>query len=172
MTSFATASDSQALKWELACEVLRACGGLPFRVTGWSMFPTIRPEDVLVVEPATSTDISAGDIVLYENGRQLVAHRVLTKVTSPAGVTIQTQGDAVAAADAPVSVGSVLGRVSYIQRNGRYIDVNRTPGIFKRAASRVFRSSRLAARVIVGLHGLQKRSQALNFSTQASSLQT
>jgi signal peptidase I len=152
-------ADAHAVKWELTCDALRRSRRLPFRVTGWSMFPTIWPGDTAFVEPVSAGDLSVGDIVLYEDGRQLVAHRVFKMINAPTGLMIQTRGDAVSVADTPVSVSHLLGRVSYIRGYGRWIDVSGTPGIFERAASSLFRSSRLVAWFIAGVHGLRQRFQ-------------
>jgi signal peptidase I len=161
---------AHAVKWELTCEVLRLSGCLPFQVNGWSMFPTVWPGDTVFVEPVGGGDLSVGDIVLYEDGRQLVAHRVFKKINAPMGLVIQTRGDAVGAADTPVSVSHLLGRVSHIQGGGRGIEVGGTRGIFKRAASRLFRSSRLVAWFIAGVHGLRQRSQSV-FAGETAAIQ-
>jgi signal peptidase I len=164
-------NDAHALKWELTCDALRRSGGLPFRVTGWSMFPTVWPGDTAFVEPVSGSDLSVGDIVLYENGHQLIAHRVFKKINAPMDLMIQTRGDAVGVADSPVSVSHLLGRVSYIRRYGRWIDVSGTPGIFERAASSLFQSSLLARRFIAAVHGLRQRCRSV-LAGQTAPIQT
>jgi signal peptidase I len=158
--------DAHSLKCELAAEVLRSSGGLRLRVTGHSMLPTVWPGDTLVIEPANSSDVAEGDIVLFSNSERLVAHRL---VASRCGAenSIETQGDAVGRPDSPLARGQLLGKVSFILRNGKSIAPNRTLGPSQRAAAGLFRRSNLAARIVVGVHGLCRSS-----SIQSSQIQT
>ncbi len=156
MTSAATSvGDAGSLKRELACEQLRASGTVQLRVSGWSMLPTIWPGDALVIQRMAGKDnVVEGDIVMFAAGLRFVAHRVVRADAS----TIQTQGDAIRQADAPVSHSELLGRVSFIVRDGKCIDPGRSVGFPNRAAAAVFRRSEIAARVVVGVHGMCKPS--------------
>ncbi len=71
--------NANALKCELAGEVLRSSGTLRLRVTGWSMLPTVMPGDTLVIEHVSSDAVSEGDIVLFVRDRRFFVHRVVTK---------------------------------------------------------------------------------------------
>jgi len=150
-------SEAHALKCELAGEVLRSSGSLRVRVTGWSMLPTIWPGDTLVIEPATSSGVVEGDIVLFDSGRRFVAHRVVSSGAVPGDAKVQTQGDAVPRPDAPVS-GNLLGKVSYVVRNGKRIEPSRSLRRSERAFAALFRKSKFAARVAVGVHGMRTTS--------------
>jgi len=156
MTSAATAlGDAGSFKRELVREQLRASGRVQLRVSGWSMLPTIWPGDALVIERIDCHDgVANGDIVLFTAGSRFVAHRVVRADAS----TIQTQGDAIRQADAPVSHGEVLGRVSSIVRDGKCIDPGKCVGFRKRAAAAMFRRAEIAARIVVGVHGMCKPS--------------
>jgi signal peptidase I len=155
MTLLGRASrNAHSLKCELAGEVLRSAGSLRLRVTGWSMLPTVWPGDTLVVERAAAGDVVDGDIVLFSNGRRLVAHRLVAR-NGEAGVsTIQTQGDALPHLDSPVPGENLLGKVSFILRNGRRISPGKDLRLSERAIAALFRRSPRAARVVVGVHGL------------------
>lgn len=147
-----------ALKCELACEVLRSSGALRLRVTGHSMLPTVWPGDTLEIEPLDSPDVSTGDIVLFSNGQRLVAHRVVAKICGSRD-SIETQGDAVPSPDSPVAQADLMGKVSFILRNGRCIAPSQSLRFSQRAVAGVFRRSNLAARVVVGLHRLCRNSR-------------
>jgi signal peptidase I len=147
--------EAHAVKCELAAEVLLSSGTLRLQVTGWSMLPTVWPGDTLVIESASRSAVSAGDIVLFGRNRRLFAHRVIEK--SPfADVGLVTRGDAMPAADAPVSNGELLGKVSIILRNGRRIEPCRSLRLAQRAVAALARSSEMAARVVVGAHDLRE----------------
>lgn len=78
------------------------------RVLSGSMEPTFSEGSLLVVSRvASSEEVSAGDIVVYDAGRSLVAHRV---VEVSGGVAV-TQGDANNAPDDPVELSQVKARV-------------------------------------------------------------
>lgn len=159
-------SDSHALKCELASEVLRSSGCLRLQVTGWSMLPTVWPGDTLTIERIPSAAVVEGDIVLFSRDRRLFTHRVIARgiVTQgvaakghPQDAAILTRGDAMPACDPPVPESDVLGRVSLILREGRCIEPSRSLGFRDRAVAALVQRSTLAARIVVGLHGLGQK---------------
>ena len=145
--------DLNAAKCGLATEVLRCSGTLRLQVTGWSMLPTIWPGDTLVIERAESNDISRGDIVLFGREGRFFVHRVLT-----IGVRseIVTKGDAMLAPDPPISETNLLGRVSYIARQGKCLTPQKHQRLPERAVAALLSRSDFAARVVVSLHGLRR----------------
>jgi len=150
--------DAHAVKCELAGEVLRSSGILRLRVTGWSMLPTVWPGDTLVIERVDSDAVCEGDIVLFNRERRLFAHRVVTKSGSDGDTRILTRGDAMPQPDPLVSDRDLLGRVKHIVRNGKCIEPSRNPRLSERAVSALVRRSEIAARVVVGVHGLRQTS--------------
>jgi len=150
---------AQASRHELAAELLQKSGTLVLSATGHSMVPTIWPGDTIVIERVASDRFVAGDIVLFSNRQRFVAHRVVARDHSAKNARILTRGDASETADAPVTVTDLLGKVSFIIRNGRCVE----PGMNLRGSGRVLARllsrSRIAARVVVGIHGLARKSQ-------------
>jgi len=148
--------NEHAAKCELAGEVLRSSGRLRLGVTGWSMLPSVRPGDTLVIESADEGAVSEGDIVLFMRERRLCVHRVVKKNRALAGTTILTRGDAMQRPDPPVSDCDLLGKVTSIVRNGKHIEPQ-TPRLAQRAVSALVRNSEFAARVVVGVHGMRQK---------------
>lgn len=159
ISSVSILGEVNALKCELAGEVLRSTGTLRLRVSGCSMLPTIWPGDTLVIERASSGDVFDGDIVMFSNGRRFVAHRVVTKNKEWGDSMVQTQGDAVPHPDSPVARGDLLGKVSYILRHGRRIKPSKSLCFSERAVAAVFRRSEIAARVVVRVHRMRRNSR-------------
>lgn len=153
-----TVDDANAVKCELAGEVLRSSGTLRLRVSGWSMLPTVLPGDTLVIERIDRETAQEGDIVLFARDRRFFVHRVVSKPTERAipDATLLTRGDAMPAADAPVAGGDLLGKVCYIIRNGRCIEPSRTLRLPQRAVAALAQRSLLAARVVVGVHSVRQ----------------
>jgi signal peptidase I len=156
----AASNASEALKCELASEVLRVSDSLRLPATGWSMLPTVWPGDTLVIERVSSEDVFEGDLVMFSSGRRFVAHRVVAKGRSSAGSRIQTQGDAVPLPDCPVAESDLLGKVSFILRNGKCIEPTRRLRFSKRALAAVFRRAPLAARIVARVHRLRRNLQS------------
>lgn len=146
--------ESHALKCEMASEVLRSSGTLRLRVTGWSMLPAVWPGDTLIVERVDSSEVAAGDIVLFGRERRLFAHRVVNNH----GSTILTHGDSMRMPDSPVTEDEFLGRVSSIVRNGRCIKPRSALGVGERAIASLVQHSEVAARVVVSVRGLLQTS--------------
>ncbi len=160
---------------------MRSSGSLRLRVTGWSMLPTIWPGDTLVIEQASGDQVLEGDIVLFSSGRRFVAHRVVASGNGSAASRvqtstvqtsrIQTQGDAVPRPDAPLAASDLLGKVSFILREGRIIEPSRRLCFSERAVAAGFRRSSCAARVLVRVSGMLQRLHGPS-SIQTSRVQT
>jgi signal peptidase I len=148
-----------AVKCELASEVLRSSGRLRLRVTGWSMLPTVWPGDILMIDQTSAPEISAGDIVLFARDRRLCAHRVVHKTQSPAGLQIVTQGDSMPLPDPFFTESELLGKVSLISRAGKSLVPTTRLGLPGRAVAAVVRRSTSAARIIVAVHELGQSPQ-------------
>ena len=148
--------DAHALKCEMAAEVLHAKGTIRLQVTGWSMLPSVWPGDTLVIESVDAAAVSEGDVVLFGRDRRLFVHRVIAKSRHFTDFSVVTRGDAMPAADAPVSDHELLGKVSSILRGGRPIEPSRRLRLSQRAIAAVIRRSEIAARVVVGMHGLRE----------------
>jgi signal peptidase I len=155
MTSFAaTMGESNAVKCELAAEVLRSSGALRLQVTGSSMLPTVWPGDTLLIESVENCPVSVGDIVLFSRDRRLFVHRVTGTIDASGGLEILTRGDAMPRPDPPVPEGDLLGKVCYISRNGKIIAPSKTPRWTERMIAAFVRSSDFAARVVVGIRSM------------------
>lgn len=147
-----------AIKCELAGETLRSSGKLRLRVMGWSMLPTVWPGDTLVIERIDSDAVSQGDIVLFGRERRLFVHRVVKKRSGPRG-SILTQGDAMPQPDPLLSDNDLMGKISFILRNGKCIEPGKTLSPSERAVASLARRSKSAARVIAGIHSLRQSSE-------------
>ncbi len=148
----ASVGRADAVKCELAGEVLRSFGSLRFRATGWSMLPSVWPEDTLVIERITPHQVRVGDVVLVGRDGRLCAHRVVSMAEGSDNPGWITQGDANSTPDEPVNEGELLGRVDYVIRAGRLVPVPAKLTVVNRMIAKVVRRSETAARAIVYLH--------------------
>ncbi len=141
-----------AVKCELAGEVLRSFGSLRFAATGWSMLPSVWPGDTLVVDRITPDQVHVGDVVLVGREGRLCAHRVVSMAADSHNPQWITQGDALPAPDRPVAKNELLGKVSYLIRAGKLIEVPAGLNGVKRLTANIVRRSVPAARALVYLH--------------------
>src|SRR5260370_7045675 len=90
------------------------------------MLPAILPGDTLVVEQTKTSCAVPGDIVLFRRHERLFAHRVIGQQHRNGVTCIVTSGDSLAESDPPVFRHELLGRVTSILREGRYISPHLT----------------------------------------------
>jgi signal peptidase I len=92
-------------------------------VRGVSMRPLLREGDHILVSHDLS-GVQRGDILVFQQGEGLVAHRVISITRSHAGERkYQTKGDASVSFDAPLSTAEVLGVVNSISRGDKRYDL-------------------------------------------------
>ena len=150
-------TDAHALKCEMASEVLSSSGSLRLQVNGWSMLPSVLPGDVLIVQRASGHEVAEGDIVLFGRDGRLFAHRFIGRTLE--GSRLLTRGDAMSASDPPVREQELMGKVTFILRDGRCIEPRKTLRAPARAVAALVKRSVFAARVVVGVHGMRQASQ-------------
>ncbi len=145
-----------ALKCDLAGEVLSSFGNLRFAATGWSMLPSVWPGDMLMVDRAGRDQVRVGDVVLTKRDGRFCAHRVVAISRDAGDPRWITQGDGMSAPDGLVSEKELLGRVRYVIRGGKCVEVPTKLSLGDRVIVAVVRRSIFAARVLVKLHQMRQ----------------
>jgi signal peptidase I len=88
---------------------------------GTSMVPTLHPGDLVVSRPADPADLHVGDLVVFQHGRKLVVHRLVSIEPAGKGVAdengrqrwlLVTRGAALKTNDPPVPGEAIAGRVA------------------------------------------------------------
>jgi len=148
----------EALKCQLAEEVLCLAGELRLRVTGTSMMPSVWPGDILHIRRQDATAALPGDIVLVHRQGRLCAHRVVKKISKEGEPYWITRGDSLPDDDPPVSRRELLGRVTCILRGRSQltrIDASRGIGWWARLVGPVLRHSEWPRSLLLRLHTLR-----------------
>jgi signal peptidase I len=84
------------------------------KASGLSMFPFISTGDRITISPPK--DLTIGDIIVFNRGGQMVAHK-LVKVFEKNGTRYYlTRGDSSLRLDQPITAGEILGKVTGIER--------------------------------------------------------
>jgi signal peptidase len=114
---------SNHLLLDLSTELLGRGKRVRFRAPGRSMYPTIRENEVIIVEPAEPRHVKVGDIILFRSEESVVAHRVM-RIERGKGNTLRfiLREDTWGTLDAPVEAEQILGKVVSVERGGRSID--------------------------------------------------
>jgi signal peptidase I len=94
-------------------DVLRRFGFARVRAYGGSMVPAIQPGDLLNVRGAAASEVMPGDVVLFQRGGRLFAHRMVGRTR--AGL-LRTRGDAHWRAEPAIASSQVLGIVESLNR--------------------------------------------------------
>lgn len=91
-------------------------------VLSGSMEPTLSVGDLIFVTEREIYEV--GDVVVFQDGQDLVVHRIIAVQDT----VVQTQGDANNAADSPIDISLVKGKVLFhLPWIGRVVQLLKTP---------------------------------------------
>src|SRR5436305_8138287 len=92
---------------EVTSELVANGLGFRFQATGRSMLPTIQDGEMLHVRPVAWRSVKVADIVLFRDGAEFKAHRVIRKT----GDLLVTRGDSSWQADSAIRRGQIVGKI-------------------------------------------------------------
>jgi signal peptidase len=151
------AQSREALRLELAAEVLRDFGELRFRACGGSMLPAIFPGDILLVRRDPVGGIRRGHIVLCSRAGRFYAHRVARIENRGKAVRLITRGDALTREDPAVFEEEFLGRVTGLARGRTQIELSATPSPGGRLFGGLLRHSDFLTTSLMRWHSIRTR---------------
>lgn len=99
-----------------------------FQGKGFSMSPFIKDGDVLTIAPMQGASPRFGDVVVFTHPHtgKLIIHRIIGKKAG----SYLTKGDNAPEGDGLISRAAILGRVTKVERNGKYISLGLGPDRF------------------------------------------
>jgi len=104
----------------LCQEILGKGSCLRFRALGGSMFPFIRPGDIITAKPITPENLTIGQVLFYYKDGNFFAHRLKEKSGNSLMIT---RGDNLPFNDNFITPSEVLGKIVMIERKGKKIDM-------------------------------------------------
>ncbi|WP_010662754.1 S24 family peptidase [Marinilabilia salmonicolor] len=81
-------------------------------VYGMSMFPILMPRDTVQIKRITFEEMKPGQVLVFEQNGQWVAHRLVKKITK--NQTLITRGDGLPYSDAPVDANRAKGIITKV----------------------------------------------------------
>jgi len=108
----------------LGKKILERGSRVRISIVGSSMYPLLRKGDNIFIEPTDAKKASVGDILVCQRGEKMYAHRLMKKYVNNGKTILVTKGDSFSEFDAPLYSQDVLGKVTAIERKGRYIRIN------------------------------------------------
>jgi signal peptidase I len=109
---------------KLCQEVLGRGSIFQFRALGTSMFPFIRSGDLLTTRAVNPTDLSIGEVLLYQREGRSFVHRLIKKKFMNGTPQFITRGDHQTFCDPAICSSQILGKVICIERSGRRIHLD------------------------------------------------
>ncbi len=106
-------------------------GGLTIKVRadGYSMYPSLKPGTVIIIEPCVPGDEPVrGEIIAWKRDQDLVVHRVVRIVKNNEGIYYITRGDSCKNEDPPVAANRIAGKVK-ICDPGTIVEIVHKPEI-------------------------------------------
>ena len=120
------AEPSLAARSPHLAQTLAELGRLTYRVHGTCMFPHVRPNDVLVVESRSASEIEVGEIVVYRRDGRLFGHRAVGRGEDQTGAFVLTRPYRSSIGhEPPLYAADILGVVRRIERDGRPVSPER-----------------------------------------------
>ena len=99
---------------------IRERGHIVLRVVGGSMGPWFVAGDFIIVHEVKPLTVTRGDVVVFQCGGILIAHRVIKALgaASTGELRWQTKGDSAERSDPLVFERKLIGRVAFVERAG------------------------------------------------------
>jgi signal peptidase I len=143
------------LHLELAAETLQQFSEVRFVAHGTSMLPTLYPGDCLTVKSFGPATPRCGDIVLCRRANEFRVHRIVSISNEGPATSYVLRGDALTDNDPPVSASELLGRVTSLERQGKFFELKTAEKVHRRVLCFIVRRSKIVAALLVRWHAMQ-----------------
>ncbi len=101
---------------EVSLSLLAEGKSLRIKPTGYSMFPAIRPGNIVIIAPVKNrSNLTPGDIVVFKRDSDFVLHRLIDIRYHNDNIFCTTRGDSSINEDKPITVDKIIGVVTTIE---------------------------------------------------------
>lgn len=109
----------------LVKEALKRGFTIQVKVTGNSMYPSLKDNDVLTIKQIPHEQIKIGDIVIYSETDGPTAHRVYRKLYVEGAPSFITKGDNSLILDCPIPHERIVGKAISVKSGSRITDLEK-----------------------------------------------
>ncbi|MDT8400853.1 MAG: signal peptidase I [Bacteroidales bacterium] len=113
--------DQRKVLRDLADELLDKGTSIRINASGYSMYPAIRPGNIIIIKPVVEEDLKCGSIIAWKREKDLVVHRLVLAYESDNKKYYITRGDSCRSSDSPVTHDMIAGRVEAIYKGHRLV---------------------------------------------------
>ncbi len=106
--------------WELNKKVLQSGATVKIQLSGTSMFPYLKKNDIGYYQFIAPELLQKGDIVAFEQHENFITHRLIKISNSN---LFLTRGDACIDFDKTIGASAIIGKLIKIERNGKLISL-------------------------------------------------
>lgn len=118
-------SDNIFLK-DVSLSLLAEGKSLRIKPAGYSMFPAIRPNDIVIIAPVKNqSNLTPGDIIVFRRDSDFVLHRLTDIRYLEKNTFYITRGDSSINEDKPITADKIFGVVTTIETKQRRIQPHR-----------------------------------------------
>lgn len=103
--------------------IIKEGNSLKVRAGGNSMYPHIKKGSLLTIKKVDMSLLKKGDVVVFSGDNKFVAHRILKVASSQQVLLITTKGDSCKRKDAVFGVEKYIGKVIFVENNGKITDM-------------------------------------------------
>jgi signal peptidase I len=121
--------EGDKISFQRAREIIKAVldkgNPIELKAAGYSMFPTFRPGDRIIIKPIINEElVKHGSVVVCEDNGVFVMHRIVKMVNNDAGIqTFITRGDSTPEPDKPWVLQQLIGIAVSLKRNKKELPV-------------------------------------------------
>ncbi|MCX6332985.1 MAG: signal peptidase I [Bacteroidia bacterium] len=109
-------SDNHIIVKDIGFSLLAEGTALKVKADGYSMYPSIKPGSVVLIEPlAEGLPPSPGEIIAWKREAGLVVHRLVRIVREGNSISFFTRGDSCAYEDQPIKKEQIAGKVVQLE---------------------------------------------------------
>jgi ATP-binding cassette subfamily B protein len=151
--------------YDMAENMLNENLSLSYKMKGFSMYPTLKPGDIGLVEKCNPKALKIGDIVVFKSNDILTGHRIVDIKTKNGKTIFIAKGDKNQNNDAPFTGDELLGKITSFERNNRRKEINSPVMNFRRFSALYFPSFALKIYNFMFRIRNRKDSFRLNFNS-------
>ena len=112
-------------------DLLKSNQDVIIEVGGYSMYPSLKPRDLITIRRIEKDQLEIGDIIVFNKGNKWIAHRIRKAYFDDGKRFFITKGDSCKTEDLPVNELNVVAKVIAFSRKGEIFDIRSTLSYFK-----------------------------------------